>query len=63
MSDRVNETGDGPVGAARTGEVAAFTANAPPADGGMVRRLMLFFGIVYVVEGLGQTGGLIAQPW
>ena len=23
---------------------------------------MLFFGIVYVVEGLGQTAGLIAQP-
>src|SRR5215468_8575123 len=23
---------------------------------------MVFFGIVYVVEGLGQTGGLIAQP-
>jgi len=31
-------------------------------DGGVVRRLMVFFGIVYVVEGLGQTGGLIAQP-
>jgi MFS family permease len=25
-------------------------------------RLMLFFALVYVVEGLGQTGGLIAQP-
>src|SRR5437762_2900404 len=23
---------------------------------------MLFFGLVYVVEGVGQTGGLIAQP-
>ena len=23
---------------------------------------MLFFALVYVVEGLGQTGGLIAQP-
>ena len=23
---------------------------------------MWFFGLVYVVEGLGQTGGLIAQP-
>ena len=23
---------------------------------------MLFFGLVYVVEGIGQTGGLIAQP-
>ena len=28
----------------------------------MMRRLMLFFGIVYAVEGLGQTAGLIAQP-
>jgi MFS family permease len=27
-----------------------------------VGRLMLFFALVYVVEGLGQTGGLIAQP-
>ena len=28
----------------------------------LTRRLMIFFSIVYVVEGLGQTGGLIAQP-
>ena len=35
---------------------------AAPPDGGAMRRLLLFFGIVYVVEGLGQTGGLIAQP-
>jgi MFS family permease len=27
-----------------------------------IGRLMLFFALVYVVEGLGQTGGLIAQP-
>lgn len=27
-----------------------------------MRRLMLFFALVYVVEGVGQTGGLIAQP-
>jgi len=27
-----------------------------------VRRLMLFFALIYVVEGLGQTSGLIAQP-
>jgi MFS family permease len=49
-------------------------AEAPPAalDGGSaaagrterlnISRLMLFFALVYVVEGLGQTGGLIAQP-
>ena len=35
---------------------------APPLERATLRRLMLFFGIVYVVEGLGQTGGLIAQP-
>src|SRR5438445_4434652 len=35
---------------------------APLADAGAIRRLMLFFGVVYIVEGLGQTGGLIAQP-
>jgi hypothetical protein len=23
---------------------------------------MLFFALVYIVEGIGQTGGLIAQP-
>ena len=27
-----------------------------------VRRLMGFFALVYLVEGFGQTGGLIAQP-
>jgi MFS family permease len=27
-----------------------------------ISRLMLFFALVYVVEGIGQTGGLIAQP-
>ena len=62
MSDRVNERGDVPVGAVRAGDLATSADTAPPADGGAVRRLMLFFGIVYVVEGLGQTGGLIAQP-
>jgi MFS family permease len=41
---------------------AASPRSAPPPDRDAIRRLMLFFGIVYVVEGLGQTGGLIAQP-
>jgi BT1 family len=27
-----------------------------------ISRLMVFFALVYIVEGLGQTGGLIAQP-
>ena len=33
-----------------------------PLDRATLRRLMVFFGIVYAVEGLGQTSGLIAQP-
>jgi MFS family permease len=28
----------------------------------LVSHLLLFFGLVYVVEGLGQIGGLISQP-
>src|SRR5436305_14264668 len=36
--------------------------SAPQPDRSAMRRLMWFFAIVYVVEGLGQTGGLIAQP-
>src|SRR4029079_1025945 len=31
-------------------------------DKALMRRLMLFFAVVYVVEGLGQTGGLVSQP-
>jgi len=31
-------------------------------DHDRIRRLMLFFGLVHVVEGIGQTGGIIAQP-
>jgi len=45
-----------------TAETASPPADAPPIDRSLMRRLMLFFGIVYVVEGLGQTGGLISQP-
>ena len=37
-------------------------ALATPDDHERIRRLMLFFGVVYVVEGIGQTGGIIAQP-
>src|SRR5207237_7100944 len=35
---------------------------ANPEDHDRIRRLMFFFGLVYVVEGIGQTGGIIAQP-
>ena len=42
-------------------------AHSPPTgiqahDRATIDRLLLFFAIVYVVEGLGQVGGLIAQP-
>jgi MFS family permease len=33
-----------------------------PDDARRIRRLMLYFGMVYVVEGIGQTDGIIAQP-
>jgi MFS family permease len=32
------------------------------ADRAAVRRLLWFFALVYLVEGVGQIGGLIAQP-
>jgi MFS family permease len=35
--------------------------SAPETDQ-QIGRLILFFGLAYVVEGIGQTGGLIAQP-
>jgi hypothetical protein len=31
-------------------------------DRGAITRLLVFFALVYVVEGVGQVGGLIAQP-
>ncbi|MGA7249901.1 MAG: hypothetical protein WBX35_01445, partial [Pseudolabrys sp.] len=34
----------------------------PPGDARRIRRLMLYFGMVYAVEGIGQTDGIIAQP-
>jgi MFS family permease len=41
--------------------------SSPPADSAnidrtAVKRLLLFFAVVYVVEGIGQLGGLMAQP-
>jgi hypothetical protein len=33
-----------------------------PDDARRIRRLMLYFGMVYAVEGIGQTDGIIAQP-
>jgi MFS family permease len=37
-------------------------AGSAPVDGKAVDRLLLFFALVYVVEGLGQVVGLISQP-
>ena len=37
-------------------------ADLPAQDRAAVRRLMLFFALVYLVEGVGQISGLIAQP-
>lgn len=41
--------------------LAADTA-ANPEQRATTRHLLLFFALVYVVEGVGQIGGLIAQP-
>ncbi len=38
------------------------TLSAGADDKRLINHLLLFFGLVYVVEGLGQIGGLIAQP-
>lgn len=43
-------------------ETALPTPLALDKEEGEIRRLMAFFAIVYFVEGLGQTGGLISQP-
>jgi predicted MFS family arabinose efflux permease len=41
---------------------AQHLAREPTADKTSVKRLLLFFAMVYVVEGLGQVVGLISQP-
>src|SRR5580692_335179 len=37
-------------------------ADSEAPDSKAVQRLLLFFALVYVVEGLGQVVGLISQP-
>jgi MFS family permease len=37
-------------------------SDAPAQDQGMTTGLLVFFALVYVVEGVGQVSGLIAQP-
>ncbi len=45
-------------------EIPAPAPSALPATGQRadIKRLMVFFALVYLIEGIGQTGGLIAQP-
>ena len=37
-------------------------SDAPKRDQAGTSRLLVFFALVYLVEGVGQVGGLIAQP-
>ncbi len=37
-------------------------ADARPSDRSLTAHLLIFFALVYMVEGVGQVGGLIAQP-
>jgi MFS family permease len=43
-------------------DLAPAAVPAAAGDRRQLRRLMLFFAAVYLVEGFGQTGGLILQP-
>jgi MFS family permease len=57
-----SRTGAGvPLPVPRDGPAQA-RAEASPPESRQISRLMWFFALVYIVEGLGQTGGLIAQP-
>ena len=43
-------------------EQASAPAYQQPGDERLLSHLLWFFALVYIVEGLGQVGGLIAQP-
>jgi hypothetical protein len=45
-----------------TDRAPAVESTARLSERGSMVHLLWFFGLVYVVEGLGQIGGLIAQP-
>ena len=53
---------DAPPTEAREPSISATMASDADAEAGTIRRLLLFFALVYVVEGLGQIVGLISQP-
>ena len=43
-------------------EIAATQALAPETEQSRVRRLMVFFAVIYLAEGICQSDGLISQP-
>ncbi|HUZ31658.1 MAG TPA: MFS transporter [Xanthobacteraceae bacterium] len=43
-------------------QLSSQRTEAPARDEAAIRRLMIFFALVYIVEGAGQIGGLLAQP-
>jgi predicted MFS family arabinose efflux permease len=43
-------------------EALSSSAPAVQEDKAVINRLLIFFALVYIVEGLGQIGGLISQP-
>src|SRR6266581_7956360 len=45
-----------------TDRAPAVKSSARLSERGSMAHLLWFFALVYVVEGLGQIGGLIAQP-
>ena len=45
-----------------TDQAPAIEGSASVSERGSMGHLLWFFALVYVVEGLGQIGGLIAQP-
>jgi MFS family permease len=59
---RVNENGSLEPFRDSSQELQGVAARELPCNRHEIRRLMLFFAVVYVAEGIGQTGGLIAQP-
>jgi predicted MFS family arabinose efflux permease len=45
-----------------TDQAPAIEGSASAREGGSMSHLLWFFALVYIVEGLGQIGGLISQP-
>jgi hypothetical protein len=43
-------------------QAVSFQTLEIPQDKKQITHLLIFFALVYVVEGLGQIGGLVSQP-